>query len=147
MKRTTIVLIISLLLTVLFLYAAINKLVIYNKFHAQLAESPYLSRFASFLVWAVPSIEIVIAVLLINYKTRLLGLYGSFFLMLFFTVYIYILLHFAPRLPCGCGGIIEKLNWNGHFYFNLFFTLISGIGLILIKPYSKVAAKSKPAFQ
>jgi len=116
MKRTTIVGVISALLSILFLYAAIEKLIVYDKFVKQLIQTPF-KDFAHTLAWLVPIVEISIALFLIFYRTRLAGLYSSFFLMLFFTGYVYYLLAFAPHLPCGCGGVIEKLGWKGHFFF------------------------------
>jgi len=131
MKRTTIVGIISVLLSILFLYAAIEKLVVYEKFVRQLLQTPF-KNFAHTLAWFVPTMEITIAVLLVFYRTRLAGLYSSFFLMLFFTVYVYYLLAFASALPCGCGGVIEKLGWWGHLYFNAVFTLLAATALLLL---------------
>lgn len=121
----------AFLLFVLFLYAAYAKLSIYSIFVEQLNESPITQDFKDVLAWLVPSLEILLAISLIFKKTRLIGFYGSFFLMLLFTVYVFIIPHFfSGRVPCACGGIISALSWKGHFYFNLTFTLLAGIGLV-----------------
>ncbi|BAV07696.1 AhpC/TSA family protein [Filimonas lacunae] len=124
--------IICLLFVVLFGYAAISKLVDYQQFITQLQESP-LKRFANTIAWLTPTSEIVLAVLLLLPKTRRLALYGSFLLMMGFTVYIIYLLKFSPDVPCSCGGLLETMNWTQHLVFNIVFTLLSLIGIVLLR--------------
>lgn len=119
-------------LVILFIYAAYNKLSIYHTFVEQLNESPITKNFRNLLAWLVPGVEIALAAALIFRKTRLAGFYGSFFLMLLFTIYVFIVPHFfSTRIPCSCGGIISSFSWEGHFYFNIAFTLLAATGLIL----------------
>lgn len=121
----------ALLLITLFLYAAYNKLIIYSVFVEQLKESPITNGFQNILAWLVPSVEIILAIFLIFKATRLIGFYGSFFLMLLFTAYVFIVPHFfSTKVPCACGGIISTFTWEKHFYFNLAFTLLAASGLI-----------------
>src|ERR1044072_5152293 len=102
-----IVLPISLLLAALFIYAAVNKLSIYPTFVKQLRVAPITKGYENFLSWFVPGIELVIAGLLVFPRSRLLGLYAAFFLMLAFTIYVYVLPHFYSNPGCSCGGIIS----------------------------------------
>lgn len=120
-----------ILLIILFIYAAYNKIAIYNTFVRQLEASPVIGKSAWFLAWFIPGIEILIALLLILKKTRLLGLYSSFYLMLVFTIYVYVIPHFFKSPGCSCGGIISSFTWKQHFWFNLGFTLLAGAGLVL----------------
>jgi membrane protein CcdC involved in cytochrome C biogenesis len=53
--------VISLLFIVLFIYAAISKVLDYETFTIQLAQSPLLSAYAGIIAWLVPGGEIVIA--------------------------------------------------------------------------------------
>jgi hypothetical protein len=54
--------------------------------------------------------------------------------MLAFTVYtVAILLHAFKYIPCSCGGVIRKLTWPQHLFFNLFFVGISILGIMLKK--------------
>jgi hypothetical protein len=129
----------ALLLALLLLYAAIYKLYDYKTFVSQLNGSPLLHNYSNILAWLVPGIEIIIAGLLFYPRTRLIGLYSSFFLMLFFTVYVYVLPRLYTNPGCSCGGIISKLSWQGHFYFNLFFTLMAGAA-VSIFPVKKSKA-------
>ncbi|QEC40304.1 MauE/DoxX family redox-associated membrane protein [Pseudobacter ginsenosidimutans] len=121
-----------MLLAALFIYAAYNKLAIYPTFVKQLRLSPATSGYENFLAWFIPSIEIAIAILLIIPRSRLIGLYSSFFLMLAFTVYVYVVPHFFQQQTCSCGGIISTFSWKEHFYFNLFFTFLAGSGVVLL---------------
>lgn len=130
-KRKSLIEITSSLLILLFVYAAVSKLVKYDSFKFQLGKSPYTTDKAGLIAWALPTVEIVVALSLFFKKTQLIGLYASFFLMLLFTGYIYAILNFSYYVPCSCGGVLEKMSWNQHFWFNVGFTLIALIGILL----------------
>jgi uncharacterized membrane protein YphA (DoxX/SURF4 family) len=138
MKKNTIVEIISALLVFLFLYAALSKLLDFDKFRYQLSQSPFMTRFAGFAAWAIPSGEIIISVFLIVRRTRIAGLYLSFFLMLLFTGYIFIMLKYSSYLPCSCGGVLSAMSWKQHFVFNLAFTALSVSGIMMQHKHSKI---------
>jgi uncharacterized membrane protein YphA (DoxX/SURF4 family) len=123
--------IISALLIFLFVYAAISKLLDYQKFRVQLGQSPLLTAFAGSVVWIIPTIEIVISMMLATQRFRLPGLYASFTLMLLFTGYIIAITRFSTYIPCSCGGILENLGWNEHLIFNIFFIGFALTGIIL----------------
>lgn len=131
MKKTLTIDIISALLLLLLLYTGISKLVEYEKFRDVLSTSPLLSGFAGIISRLLPVLEIFIAILLFVPATRFVGLISSFVLLLFLTGYLIILVFFAPRLPCNCGGVISSLNWTEHIFFNLFFILIAAVGIYL----------------
>ena len=131
MKREIIVEIISFLLIALFAYAAINKFLDIETFKAQAGQSPLISFAASWIVYAVPGIELMLCGLLSFPKTRLTGLYGSFVLMNLFTGYIISILWFSYYVPCSCGGILEKMGWTEHLIFNIVFVLLSLTGIVL----------------
>jgi len=83
------------------------------------------------LVWALPFTELAIVALLIFDRTRLAGLYAAFIVMIAFTFYTaVVLMHVFKYIPCSCGGIIKNLSWQQHLVFNLFFVLISLIGIL-----------------
>jgi uncharacterized membrane protein YphA (DoxX/SURF4 family) len=115
----------------LFLYAAFNKLLGFEKFKAQMGQSAMLTDYAAILAWAVPVVEIVVAALLMVPKTLKIGLYASFMLMVVFSVYIIVILNFAAHVPCGCGGILQNLSWKNHLAFNLFFVGLAWFGVWL----------------
>ncbi len=110
---------IVLFFIVLFAYAGAIKLTRYSLTRAEIRESPLFHSVAGLLAWLVPSIELVVAVMLLIPRLRLSGLYSTTALMIAFTLYIGILLVFSEQLPCSCGGIISGLSWKQHMLFNL----------------------------
>jgi len=131
MKRKIVTETISCMLIVLFVYAAISKLLDYGTFLLQLGKSPFITVFAPFIVWALPLIELACVALLLFRKTKIWGLYGSLFLMTLFTAYIYSMLHYSYYVPCSCGGILSKMSWTQHLWFNIAFVLLSILGILL----------------
>jgi uncharacterized membrane protein YphA (DoxX/SURF4 family) len=122
--------IITALLVLLFMYAAVSKLIDYSIFKKQLEKSPLLSQIAPLLAIVIPAAELFISVLLLQNKTRLKGLYASFCLMMAFTIYLIGMLNFSKVIPCSCGGIIRALSWKEHVIFNLAFIFLSVAGII-----------------
>ena len=99
--------IVTCLLVILFTYAALSKLLDYGTFRFQLGRSPYLTKMAGMVAWAMPTAELVTVSLLVIPRSRQAGLYASFFLMLLFSGYIYAMLHFSYYVPCSCGGVTK----------------------------------------
>jgi len=125
--------IISLLFILLFVYASISKLLEFNDFQTQLGQSPLLAAFAVPVSYGVIGIELATAGLLAWEKTRKLGLYTAYLLMVLFTTYIVIILNFTPFTPCSCGGVLESLGWTEHLVFNVGFILLAILGVITYK--------------
>ncbi|MEJ0103736.1 MAG: MauE/DoxX family redox-associated membrane protein [Bacteroidota bacterium] len=126
--------IICFLFVLLFIYAAASKLLDYQKFRVQLGQSPILTAFAGWVAWMIPAIEIAISVMLAVERLRLIGLYASFSLMTMFTTYIVVITKYSEYVPCSCGGILQNMTWNQHLVFNIVFTILAVIGILL---YSK----------
>jgi len=59
-----------------------------------------------------------------------------------FTLYIISALIWEKKLPCHCGGAIEKLSWSQHIWFNLAFIIIAVMAVRLIN-FNKFLKKSK----
>ena len=95
LKNRTTVEAISVLYAILFIYAAISKLLDFDVFVGQLAQSPLLSAFAYPIALLVPTVEILIAVLLMISRFRYFALFASYLLMVMFTTYILIILNFS----------------------------------------------------
>ena len=128
-KRTRITTFISIFFILLFCYAAISKIMDFEKFQIQMTESPLLSAFAGFLPYVLIISEFIIAGLLCYRITQNAGLLASFILMLFFTGYIAHMLLTSENLPCSCGGILEKMSWTQHLYFNIGCAVLAAIAL------------------
>jgi putative oxidoreductase len=134
MKRKIIIEIISSLLILLFLYASVSKWLAFKTFIGDMNNQPFPNWMTPYLVYSIPVIEVLIAVGLIFEKTRVPALYASFVLMMAFTIYtVAVLSHAFRYVPCSCGGVIKKLTWPQHLFFNLFFVGISLLGIWLKK--------------
>ena len=131
MRKTIFVDIISILLIILFIYAATSKLLDHQKFQVQLGQSPILTEFAGVIVWMIPLLEILVAFLLAIQRWRVIGLYASFSLMTMFSAYIVAITRFSEYIPCSCGGILDRLSWNDHLLFNFIFTILSVVGILI----------------
>ncbi|GIQ57855.1 hypothetical protein Flavo103_09910 [Flavobacterium collinsii] len=125
--------VICLLFILLFVYAAVSKLLDFESFEVQLGKSPLLSAFASWVSWLVPIIELLIVLLLIIPKFRGIALLAAFSLMTMFTSYIFIVLHYSSFVPCSCGGILEKMSWNAHLVFNIIFMVLAVLAIVIKK--------------
>ncbi|MGX9986856.1 DoxX family protein [Soonwooa purpurea] len=109
---------ISYFFVLLFCYAGISKILDFENFQVQIAQSPLLSAYAGFISYATIISEMMIVALLIIPKTRLIGLYASLGIMSAFSIYIYLILNYSDFVPCSCGGILEKMGWTEHLLFN-----------------------------
>lgn len=123
---------IALLYILLFLYAAVSKLLDFENFSVQIGQSPLLSEFASTVAVAVPAIEIALALMLFTNRFRFIALLGCATLMMMFSAYIYIIVNYSAFVPCSCGGVLEKMDWNQHLIFNIVFVLLAAVAALLI---------------
>jgi uncharacterized membrane protein YphA (DoxX/SURF4 family) len=129
--KATFLEIISSLLILLFVYAALSKLRDYQTFKLQLSKSAFIDQFASVTAWALPIGEIIVGLALFFKHTRLIGLYASLFLMTMFTTYIYAMLNYSYDIPCSCGGILSKMGWTEHLWFNAGFVILAIVGILI----------------
>ncbi|WP_127127914.1 MauE/DoxX family redox-associated membrane protein [Pseudoflavitalea rhizosphaerae] len=143
LSRSAVIELIAGALIVLFLYTGLSKLYEHFNFYAVLLKSPVFSRYATFMSWAVPIIEILVSGLLLISNTRKLALYLSLFMMVAFTVYMAYLIYFTPKMPCSCGGVITLLSPRQHLVFNIGFTLLALTGVLLARKSSTKSPDSK----
>lgn len=130
--------IISALLSILFIYAAMNKAMDYPKFLLDISKSPLLANFSNQLIAPVIlGIEFLTAILLLIPPLRKLGLYAASTLMLIFTLYMGTLYFFYDNIPCSCGGILGMMSYPVHIVFNAIFTLISFAGILILHRQDK----------
>jgi len=131
--RILLIEIISALFILLFVYAALTKVIDYRKFRIELGKSPLLNSYAGTITFAIPGIELLISLFIAIKRFQYYALYFAFSLMAVFSTYILAILKFSPYVPCSCGGILQNMTWNGHLIFNLGFVLL-GVIAILIYP-------------
>lgn len=131
-KNKTISTLITIALLLLWIPVSMDKLLNFATFKAGILRQPFSDELGKLLIYTLPVLEIAVVLLLVNQRWRILGLWLSTLLMAAFTGYIGIALLGAwEQLPCGCGSVISGLNWNQHFWFNLFFLLLSITGILL----------------
>ncbi|MFA7615511.1 MAG: MauE/DoxX family redox-associated membrane protein [Weeksellaceae bacterium] len=121
------------LFVLLFVYAAVSKLIEFEDFQIQLAQSPLLSAYAGLVAPVIIAIELITVIFLSFRVTRLVGLYLSFSLMAAFTIYISLILNYSEFIPCSCGGILEDMGWTEHLVFNIGFILLGGWALWIME--------------
>ncbi|MDT3404251.1 MauE/DoxX family redox-associated membrane protein [Mucilaginibacter terrae] len=121
------------LLVALFVYTALSKWFAFQEFKVQMRVQAVPGWAADFLTWTLPTTELIVALLLITYKWRLIGFWLSLALMTSFTGYIMlVLVGYFGRVPCSCGGVLKSMGWQTHLFFNLFFLLLSILGIYLV---------------
>ncbi|MDF0706976.1 MauE/DoxX family redox-associated membrane protein [Flagellimonas okinawensis] len=123
----------SLLLTVLFVYTAVSKLIELDTFQWRLERMPYVAPYATLISWGVPFLELVIAGLLWFRRYRTMAFYASFILLGLFTIYIIIVLRYSDSIPCSCGGVISALGWKDHILLNITFMVFALLGILWSK--------------
>ncbi|AEM71618.1 hypothetical protein Murru_2582 [Allomuricauda ruestringensis DSM 13258] len=123
----------SLLLTLLFVYTAVSKMIHLDSFEFRLERMPYIAPYASLLSWAVPFLELIIAGLLWFRRYQIIAFYASFILLGLFTTYITIVLKYSHSIPCSCGGVISALGWKDHILLNITFMVLAFLGMLWSK--------------
>lgn len=121
---------VSLFYILLFVYAAMSKILEFENFQAQLGQSSIIGAYAGIVSYSIIIIELLVSVMLVIPSLKLKGLYISFILMSLFTVYIFIILNFTSNIPCSCGGILEKMTWKVHLVFNIISLMIAGLAIL-----------------
>ncbi|WP_127142154.1 MauE/DoxX family redox-associated membrane protein [Flagellimonas marinaquae] len=123
----------SLLLTLLFVYTAVSKLIELDTFQWRLERMPYIAPYASLLSWKIPFLELIIAGLLWLPRYKIMALYASFMLLGIFTLYIVLVLKFSDSIPCSCGEVISALGWTDHILLNVSFMVLALLGILWSK--------------
>lgn len=127
----------SVLLIILFVYAACSKFLDFDNFQVQIGQSPLLTAYADTVSWGIPIYELVIAAFLCVPKYVYYAFFASYSLLVMFTTYIVIILKFSDFIPCSCGGVLEKLSWTEHILFNILFIVITILGIIFTIDYNQ----------
>ncbi|MFI5162354.1 MAG: MauE/DoxX family redox-associated membrane protein [Sphingobacteriales bacterium] len=114
------------LLILLWVYAALSKLLSFSVFRTQMNMQPFYPFMRALLVYALPPVELAVAVFLVFESTVKKGLVGSLFLLALFTGYVGLAAAgFFVHRPCSCGGVLTHIGWKAHFWFNLAFFAIN----------------------
>jgi len=133
------------LLIFVFFYTALSKFNNLALFNFAISKSPLLKNISGFVVWTLPTVEVLVSLLLVFPGSRETGLQLSFGLLSVFTIYISYMLLFFNTLPCSCGGVIRQMSWSQHLLFNTFLLLVTLLSILFInKPnYPKTQGMPK----
>ncbi|WEA00727.1 MauE/DoxX family redox-associated membrane protein [Mucilaginibacter sp. SJ] len=130
--KTAIKSLIPALLAMLFIYAAVSKLLTFADFRQQLYNQNLPHWLSSLLLYLLPPAEVVVACLLCFRRYVISGLWLSLLLLIAFTGYIsLVLLHYWDRVPCSCGGILSHMSWASHLAFNWAFLILNILAVFL----------------
>lgn len=141
MKKGFTIVLISSLLILLFGYTAFSKLFSVTTFRGSLERLPFIDNGAGVLAFAIPLAELGIVLLLLFTRTRLYGLAASLGLLFLFTIYLGLMLAFAPHLPCSCGGIISSLGWKEHVLLNAGLMALCAVAIRVLKAHTNLNKK------
>lgn len=131
MKSKTIIRVISTFLIVLFVFAAVYKIIYFGTFRIQLNKSPFINGYAAWIAPLIPAMELLVAFLLYRATYRLAGLFCAFFLVSFYTIYLLSMLHTGHEMSCNCGELWQRLSLSMHLLFNLGIVVLCCTGVIL----------------
>jgi putative oxidoreductase len=124
--------IVCFLLILLWVYAAVSKLIDFNSFKVQLQRQVLPPQLKILLIYLLPPAEILTAILLLSEQSQKAGLYISFIMLFAFTIYIGLAISNAfGKVPCSCGGVLTHLGWKNHLIFNIFFLLLTASGIYI----------------
>lgn len=134
MNLHPVIIFISGILIILWMYAAVSKLTNLNQFSHALMTQVFPKWVGKILLYVLPLTELILVGLLIYSRTRLFGMYASLFLLFAFTLYVGgAVFHIYDRHPCACGGLFNRLGWHKHFKLNIMLTIVALAGVILME--------------
>lgn len=123
--------IIATLLIILWIYAAVSKLLQLENFQIRLSQFPFINDYAKLLAWLVPGVEIIIAFLFLFPRLKDEAYLASLSLLLIFTAYIIAVLNLSDSIPCSCNGVLPSLSWKEHILLNAGFVILALTGLVI----------------
>lgn len=123
-------------IAILLLYSAYYKIWHWDDFEVQLYTSILIAdRYIPFLMFFLPSFEILISIIIFYFYKKNIGLFLSFFLLLLYTFYLIVLNKFSFSSICTNGGLFDGLDYSRHLLINLFFLMLNLIAIYLNRNY------------
>ncbi len=130
----------------LYMYTGWAKFMNLSTFIRGNSKIPYLGQYAQAIGYGIPSLEIVLAILLIIpvYWIRRSALWASTILMGVFIIYLSLMVKFVEKKLCDCGGVIESMGWEAHIAFNIIWLIAGIFALVRTKvKHSKIHKNGK----
>lgn len=126
MSRQVFIQINTLILLFVLVYTGLAKWINFNEFSRSMYSQPLPRWLTSILIYLIPTVEIIAAIMLIPQQIRQWGLWITSILMTAFTVYVfYIRFSALENTTCPCGGLFSQLNWNQHTWVNTLITMLA----------------------
>lgn len=123
---------IATILIFLWTYTSLEKLIRFTESRKAFLNQPMPNELEEVLAYAVPGVELLLALLLLFSVTRWWGYLGSALLLTVFITYVGLIWVGAfPRVPCNCAGIIDSMGWAAHFWMNLGLIGVAVVGMRL----------------
>lgn len=123
---------IATILILLWTYTGLDKLIRFSESRNAFRNQTFPMELAEILSYAVPGVELLLALLLLFSATRWWGYLGSALLLTVFVTYVGLIWVGAfPRVPCNCAGIIDSMGWAAHFWMNLGLIGVAVVGMRL----------------
>lgn len=102
----------------LFTYAAVSKLMDFENFRVQLAQSPLLGTYPDVMAYTIITVLLLTVLLLCFRESKTAGLYTTLIFASLSMLYIGMMLINKDNLPCTCIAFFEKLSWKSNFWFS-----------------------------
>jgi hypothetical protein len=116
----------------------VSKLAALSLFESALQQHPLPRLLRMMVVYLLPPLELMVALLLAVPSTRKPGSLLVIILLGIMTIYLGYMLVRGGHLPCACGGVIAKMGWKTHFFFNLLC-----IGAAVVSYKEPISAKKR----
>lgn len=119
-----------------FIYTGVYKLMNIEAFRFNLARTGmYPDSWLLILPYFIVSMELSVVAFLLFQRNLGIPLFG--FVMTVFTAYIIYLFYSGRYEICGCGGILNGLQFEYHLTVNLFLVILSIIAIVNLKLIKK----------
>ena len=129
-----------MLLIAFFAYTLVNKLLQFQAFKINLARTGiFNSQWVDWVAYSTIIVEAICILLLVF--VRKWGLRFALLMMLAFTLYILYLATTGHYEVCGCGGVLNGLNFQWHLLINLLLIFILLLYVLYFRTNSSVRKK------
>lgn len=110
----------SLMLIVLWVYAAASQFLDVAEFARELRLQPFSNALGNALAWIIPVVELGTVYLIISKPNKIHGFVASAALLLVFSFYIVLIrLNYFGFVPCTCAGLFKNAGWTTQLIINL----------------------------
>lgn len=141
MKKENLITSIEIIISILFIYTATDKITHFSTFQIQFAKIPFVYATKTWIFsYIIVLLEVSIPVLFLFNKSKEIASWIAFSLLFVFTSYLISKVIFKDNNECSCGGIFNTIRIEIHIILNITFLLLS---LLLTKYHNSNNNKNK----